>query len=95
MTQLRYKGSSTRYVLENADLKRHGVDGFTKTIFDKSNNFTADVSNDAAEKMVELMPKDFEIADNTTATPKLDLSGDDASSGDQEDGEGSSKKRKS
>lgn len=60
-TRLRYKGDSDRYELTSEDLQRHGVEGFTKVVFEAKNQFTVGVSPDAAEKMVELMPNDFEL----------------------------------
>lgn len=92
MAKLHYKGSSDRYILESADLKRHGIEGFSKTTFDSSNQFTADVSQDAADKLVELQPDDFEIVGSERAAESDDAKsgdGDDASSGEQD----SSRKR--
>lgn len=110
MTKLRYTGSSDQYSLEAADLSRHGVEGFTDTVFDGNNQFTAEVNQDAADKLVELMPQQFEIVVDeapTESTNTLELvdppaggdadgdASDDDSTGDQDAGEGSSKKGKS
>lgn len=78
--QLKYKGGSDAYELVADDLKRHGVEGFTKTRWDLANNFTAEVSDDAADKILELMPDDFESVD--------------ASSSDEDDSEPDSGKPK-
>lgn len=81
-TRLRYKGDSDRYELSSEDLKRHGVEGFTKVVFEAKNQFTVGVSPDAAEKMVELMPNDFELIE---VSSEESIDGDDDSPDDGDD----------
>lgn len=88
MAQLRLKNPSIdSWSITAEDMKRHGVEGFTKVTWSKDNKFTADVSDDAAAKLVELYPKEFELVGSETVEESDD--GDDASSSDAE----SSKKR--
>lgn len=86
MATLKYKGTADAYELTAEHLKRHGVEGFTKTRFDAKNDFRAEVSDEAANKLVELMPNDFEVEGTTqkSTTDEGNPSSDDASSSDEE-----------
>jgi len=75
---VRYTGSADAYELTAADLKRHGVEGFSKTVWTRSDPVQS-ISEEALAKLVELeMP--FRQADDD----QDELDDDDESSGDLE-----------
>lgn len=56
-----YAGTPNIRLIEAADLKRHGVEGHTKTVWSPDNDHTAEVSQEAADWLLANEPGDWEL----------------------------------
>lgn len=65
MAQVRYKrGRPTfRRILRPMDLVRHGIEVDGDLVWDKTNGFTVEMSDEQSDSLVAAFPNEFEIVD--------------------------------